>query len=102
MSRWTRPSSPSRSSANDRAVSPACRIARRRRAMRQAGETARSFAELLEGEDGRVHRDIVGAQLLEELGSQARRLQRAAGVIVVVEPHVVVEQEDVLEGDDVA
>src|SRR5687768_14600774 len=52
-------------------------------------------------EDLRLDVDVVVRQLVEELGTQAGRLHDALRLAVLVEPHGLVEEEDVLERDDV-
>src|SRR4051794_36055472 len=85
---------------------------RRRRAGRSAqprrcrppgsGTTPWSVPEPLEREDLGVYLDPVGCELVEELGPETRRPEEALGAAGVVEAQSVVEEKNVLEGDDVA
>src|SRR5690606_27172251 len=64
--------------------------------------TCRAPGERLGLEDLGAEADAEVGELLGELGPRARRLEVAEEAAVLVDAHAVVEQEDVLEGDDVA
>src|SRR4051812_46734373 len=61
----------------------------------------RLAGERLRLEDLRPEPDAEVGELLRELRTNARRLEVATEAAVLVDTHAVVEQEDVLEGDDV-
>ena len=64
--------------------------------------TTRLESEALGLEDLLTEADAEVGELLGELGPHAGGLEVALEPTVLVDTHAVVEQEDVLEGDDVA
>src|SRR5439155_7925078 len=63
--------------------------------------TAASPAELLEREAVMVEADAGGLQLLDEAGAQPGGLERPQRAPALIHTHLVVEDEQVLQGDDV-
>src|SRR5690606_34223203 len=86
--------------AADRPTASAAAPIPRRARMRPPPLT--SAPELLEREDLRVDVDAVGGELVEELRAQTGGAQVPERLALLAVPGGVVEQEQVLQGDDVA